>query len=257
MLEIRDLHVNVEGKEIIKGLDLKINQGETHVIMGPNGSGKSTLARTIMGHPKSIVTKGDILVDGNSILGLTTDKRAKLGLFMQFQNPIEVEGVGFINFLHLAKQSASSSAVSTKEFMKEIKSNISELKMGEDFLGRSLNQGFSGGEKKKAEVLQLAVLKPKMAILDEPDSGLDIDAIKVVSNSVNNLSNKSELGLLIITHYSRILSFIKPQVVHVMVDGKIVAEGGNELIEKLEKDGYNTYINQDSGKNAGEQTTEH
>lgn len=242
MLEIKDLHVSVEGKEIIKGLNLRMKQGETHVIMGPNGSGKSTLARTIMGHPKSVVTKGDILVDNQSILGLTTDRRAKLGLFMQFQNPVEVEGVGFINFLHLAKQSSGDSAVSTKDFMKDIKSNISELKMGEDFLGRSLNQGFSGGEKKKAEVLQLSILKPKIAILDEPDSGLDIDAIKVVSNSVNNLAERIDLGLLIITHYSRILSFIKPQVVHVMVDGNIVAEGGNELIEKLEKEGYNTYI---------------
>jgi Fe-S cluster assembly ATP-binding protein len=242
MLEIKDLYVTVEGKEIIKGVNLKISQGETHVIMGPNGSGKSTLAKAIMGHPKLIVTKGDILIDGQSMLGITTDKRAKLGLFLQFQNPVEVEGVGFINFLHLAKQSGGDKAVSTKEFMTEIKSNISELKMGEDFLGRSLNQGFSGGEKKKAEVLQLSVLKPKIAILDEPDSGLDIDAIKVVSNAVNNISKRENLGLLIITHYSRILSFIKPQFVHVMVDGKIVADGSNELIEKLEKEGYDSYI---------------
>jgi Fe-S cluster assembly ATP-binding protein len=242
MLEIKDLYVTVEGKEIIKGVNLKINQGETHVIMGPNGSGKSTLAKAIMGHPKLIVTKGEILIDGQSVLGITTDKRAKLGLFLQFQNPVEVEGVGFINFLHLAKQSGGDKAVSTKEFMTEIKSSISELKMGEDFLGRSLNQGFSGGEKKKAEVLQLSVLKPKIAILDEPDSGLDIDAIKVVSNTVNNISKRENLGLLIITHYSRILSFIKPKFVHVMVDGKIVADGSNELIEKLEKDGYDSYI---------------
>jgi len=242
MLEVRDLHVSLEGKEILKGVSLKINQGETHVIMGPNGSGKSTLAKTIMGHPKSIVTKGDILIDDKSVLGTTTDKRAKLGLFLQFQNPVEIEGVGFINFLHLAKQSSGDSAISTKEFMKEVKSSISELKMGEDFLGRSLNQGFSGGEKKKAEVLQLSVLKPKIAILDEPDSGLDIDAIKIVSSAVNDMTNRDHLGLLIITHYSRILSFIKPQFVHVMVDGKIVAEGGNELIEKLEKEGYDSYI---------------
>ncbi len=242
MLEIKDLYVNVEGKEIIKGVNLKINQGETHVIMGPNGSGKSTLARAIMGHPKLIIAKGDILIDGESALGMTTDKRAKLGLFLQFQNPVEIEGVGFINFLHLARQSGGDKAVSTKEFMTEIKSNISDLKMGEDFLGRSLNQGFSGGEKKKAEILQLSVLKPKIAILDEPDSGLDIDAIKVVSSAVNKISGKENLGLLIITHYSRILSFIKPQFVHVMVDGRIVAEGSNELIEKLEKEGYDSYI---------------
>ncbi len=242
ILEIKDLYVTIEGKEILKGVSFKIEQGETHVIMGPNGSGKSTLARTIMGHPKSIVTKGDILIDGESVLGLTADKRAKLGLFLQFQNPVEVEGVGFINFLHLAKQSSRDSALSTKDFMKEIKANISELKMGEDFLGRSLNQGFSGGEKKKAEILQLSILKPKLAILDEPDSGLDIDAIKVVSSAVNNISGKENLGLLIITHYSRILSYIKPKYVHVMVDGKIVEEGGHELIEKLEKDGYDSYI---------------
>jgi Fe-S cluster assembly ATP-binding protein len=246
ILEIKDLYVNIESKEIIKGLNLKIKEGETHVIMGPNGSGKSTLARTIMGHPKSTIVKGDILVDGESILGMTTDKRAKLGLFMQFQNPVEVEGVGFINFLHLAKQGLNSSTVNTKEFMKEVKGNISELKMGEDFIGRSLNQNFSGGEKKKAEMLQLAILKPKIAILDEPDSGLDIDAIKIVSSSVNSLSEKNHLGLLIITHYSRILSYMKPQFVHVMVDGKIVAEGGHELIEKLEKEGYDSYLNQKS-----------
>jgi Fe-S cluster assembly ATP-binding protein len=241
ILEIENLHVSIEGKEIIKGVNLKMSQGETHVIMGRNGSGKSTLARTILGHPKSHVTKGDIKVDGKSILEMKTDERAKLGLFLQFQNPVEVEGVGFINFLHLAKQASVNNQQSTKDFMKEIKGSISELKMGEDFLGRSLNQGFSGGEKKKAEVLQLSVLKPKIAILDEPDSGLDIDAIKTVSSTINNIAGKDNLGLLIITHYSRILSFIKPQFVHVMVDGKIVAEGGNELIEKLEKEGYDSY----------------
>jgi Fe-S cluster assembly ATP-binding protein len=246
ILEIKDLYVNIEGKEILKGLNLKINQGETHVIMGPNGSGKSTLARTIMGHPKSVITKGEILIDGESALGLTPDKRAKLGLFLQFQNPVEVEGVGFINFLHLAKQAGVDNTQSTKDFMKEIKGTIVDLKMGEDFIGRSLNQGFSGGEKKKAEVLQMSVLKPKIAILDEPDSGLDIDAIKVVSEEINKISKKDNMGLLIITHYSRILSYIKPQFVHVMVDGKIVADGTHELIEKLEKEGYDSYINKES-----------
>ncbi len=242
ILEIKDLHVNVEGKEIIKGLNLKINQGEVHVIMGPNGSGKSTLAKTILGHPKSVVTSGSILVDGKSIIEMKTDERAKLGLFLQFQNPVEVEGVGFINFLHLAQQAASPTPLNTKDFMKEVKSNISELKMGEDFIGRSLNMGFSGGEKKKAEILQLSILKPKIAILDEPDSGLDIDAIKIVSNAVNSISKKDNLGLLIITHYSRILSFMKPEFVHIMVDGNIVAEGGSELVNKLEKEGYDQYI---------------
>lgn len=220
MLEIKNLHVSIEGKEILKGLNLAVKQGETHVIMGPNGSGKSTLARTIMGHSKSAVTKGDIFVDNESLLGMKTDRRARLGLFMQFQNPVEIEGVGFLNFLHLAKQSSGDTTTSTKEFMKEVKGSIADLKMGEDFIGRSLNQNFSGGEKKKAEVLQLSVLKPKIAILDEPDSGLDIDAIKVVSSEINKIAERENLGLLIITHYSRILSFIKPQFVHVMVDGK-------------------------------------
>ena len=242
ILEIKDLHVNVEGKEILKGVSLKMKDDEVHVVMGPNGSGKSTLAKTIMGHPRSSVTSGDILVDGESIIGLSTDKRAKLGLFMQFQNPVEVEGVGFINFLHLAKQATVGSTVNTKDFMTDVKKNIGELKMGEDFLGRSLNQGFSGGEKKKAEILQLSVLRPKIAILDEPDSGLDIDAIRIVSRSVNGIKEATKAGLLIITHYNRILSYISPEYVHVMVDGKIVANGGHELVEKLEKEGYDSYL---------------
>ncbi|HVC57979.1 MAG TPA: Fe-S cluster assembly ATPase SufC [Candidatus Acidoferrales bacterium] len=242
ILEIKDLHVSLEGKEIIKGLNLSIKEGEVHVIMGPNGSGKSTLAKTIMGHPQAHIMSGDILVDGKSIKELKTDERAKLGLFLQFQNPIEIEGVGFINFLHAAKQSMGDDSP-TKEFMKGIRENVASLKMGDNFIGRSLNQGFSGGEKKKAEILQMAVLKPKMSILDEPDSGLDIDAIKVVSENINKfLEGGKERSLLIITHYSRILSFIKPQFVHVMVDGKVVAEGKEELIEKLEKEGYDSYI---------------
>jgi Fe-S cluster assembly ATP-binding protein len=241
-LEIRDLHVSIEGKEIIKGLNLKVAQGENHVIMGPNGSGKSTLAKTIMGHPRFVITKGDILSDGKSILEMTTDERAKLGLFLQFQNPVEIEGVGFINFLHLASQSMGTKEGSTKDFMKNVKSKIKELNMNDDFIGRPLNQGFSGGEKKKSEVLQMSVLKPKIAILDEPDSGLDIDAIKQVSSSINDIAKANNSGLLIITHYSRILSFMKPEFVHVMVDGRIVDEGGKELVEKLEKGGYDSYI---------------
>jgi Fe-S cluster assembly ATP-binding protein len=241
-LKIEDLHVDVEGKEIIKGLSLKMAQGETHVIMGPNGSGKSTLAKTIMGHPHYKITKGDILVDGKSILEMTTDVRAKLGLFLQFQNPVEIEGVGFMNFLHLASQSMGTKQGTTKEFMKEIKGKIKELKMNEDFIGRPLNMGFSGGEKKKSEVLQMSVLKPKIAILDEPDSGLDIDAIKQVSESISKMAESEKMGVLIITHYSRILSYMKPTFVHVMVGGLIVEEGGKELIEKLEKQGYDSYL---------------
>jgi len=246
-LELKNLYVTVDGKEIIKGVSPILKQGEVHVIMGPNGSGKSTLARAILGHPKSKVTGGDILVDGKSILGLTTDKRAQLGLFLQFQNPVEVEGVGFINFLHTAKQSLGNTTVSMRDFMKEMKDNIASLKMSEDFIGRSLNQGFSGGEKKKAEVLQMTVLKPKLAILDEPDSGLDIDAIRTVSENINELAKKNNMGLLLITHYNRILSYIKPDVVYVMVNGKIVDRGGHELTEKLEKEGYDSYINSNNG----------
>ena len=241
-LEINELHAGIEGKEIIKGLNLKVSQGETHVIMGPNGSGKSTLAKAVLGHPHVGVTAGDIRVDGKSILGVTTDARARMGLFLQFQNPAEIEGVGYINFLHLAKQSMGDTSTSTREFMKEIKSRIATLKMSEDFIKRPLNQGFSGGEKKKSEILQMSVLKPKIAILDEPDSGLDIDAIKTVSDSINEIAQRERSGLLIITHYSRILKYIRPDFVHVMVDGKIVDEGRQELIDRLEKEGYDSYI---------------
>jgi Fe-S cluster assembly ATP-binding protein len=241
-LEIKDLHVEVEGKPIINGVSLAVKAGETHVIMGPNGSGKSTLAKAIMGHPKAKVTRGDILLDGKSITKLSADRRAKLGLFLQFQNPVEVEGVGFINFLHSAKQALSDNAPGMKEFMTELKGNISSLKMSEDFIGRHLNQGFSGGEMKKAEILQMAVLKPKMAILDEPDSGLDIDAVKVVSTKINEIAKESNMGLLIITHYNRILRYINADHVHVMVGGSIVASGGRELAEKLEKEGYEPYV---------------
>ncbi len=241
-LEIRELHAGIEGKEIIKGLNLKVSQGETHVIMGPNGSGKSTLAKAVLGHPHVSVTAGDIMVDGKSILGVTTDARARMGLFLQFQNPAEIEGVGYINFLHLAKRSMGDTSTSTREFMKEIKSRIVNLKMSEDFIKRPLNQGFSGGEKKKSEILQMGVLKPKIAILDEPDSGLDIDAIKTVSDSINEIAQRERSGLLIITHYSRILKYIRPDFVHVMFDGKIVDEGRQELIDRLEKEGYDSYV---------------
>jgi Fe-S cluster assembly ATP-binding protein len=240
-LEIRNLCVDIEGRRVLNGIDLAVGEGETHVIMGPNGSGKSTLAKAIMGHPRTKVVKGDILVDGKSIKGMSTDKRAKLGLFMQFQNPVEVEGVGFINFLHSAKQATGSSA-DMKGFMTELKGNISSLKMSEDFIGRHLNQGFSGGEMKKAEILQMAVLKPRIAILDEPDSGLDIDAVKVVSTKINAISKESGTGLLIITHYNRILEYINADHVHVMVGGKIVASGGRDLAERLEKEGYEHYM---------------
>ncbi len=245
-LEIRDLHVEVDGKKIVNGISLMVGAGETHVIMGPNGSGKSTLARAVMGHPKVKVTGGDILLDGKSILGLSADRRAKLGLFLQFQNPVGVEGVGFISFLYNARQAVGSSAPSMKEFMQELKVNMSSLEMGEDFVGRHLNQGFSGGEMKKAEMLQMAVLKPKIAILDEPDSGLDIDAVKTVSAKINEVAKENGTGLLVITHYNRILRYIAPDYVHVMVGGRIVASGDRSLAERLEKEGYEPYLKGES-----------
>lgn len=244
ILEIKDLHVTLDGKEILKGINLKVKQGEMHVIMGPNASGKSTLTKTIMGHPKYKVTGGDILIDGKSILPLTTDKRAKQGLFLLFQNPVEIEGVGYISFLHSAKDALAEKPESMKVFMSEIKANITKLKLGDGFIGRSLNHGFSGGEKKKAEMLQLKMLKPKMAILDEPDSGLDIDAVKLVSSEINEISQTDHCGFIIITHYNRILSYVKPDHVHVLVNGKLVASGGRDLAEQLERKGYDSYIKQ-------------
>ncbi|MDE1856503.1 MAG: Fe-S cluster assembly ATPase SufC [Candidatus Micrarchaeota archaeon] len=240
-LEIKDLHISVDSKEVVKGVSLTINEGEVHVIMGPNGSGKTTLVKGVMGYPKLKVTAGDIMVDGESIRELSTDKRAKLGLFLQFQNPVEVEGVGFVNFLHNAKEAASGGGINTKEFVKEVKENAARLKMGEGFMSRSLNQGFSGGEKKKAEILQMSMLKPKIAILDEPDSGLDIDAVKIVAENINEIAERTRMGVLVITHYSRILDYMKPDFVHVMVNGRIVAEGDKSMIAKLEKEGYDSF----------------
>jgi Fe-S cluster assembly ATP-binding protein len=241
-LELKDLYVEVEGKEIVKGINLKIGAGEFHVLMGHNGSGKTTLAKAVMGHPSTKVKHGDILFNGQSIKDLTADKRAKLGLFLEFQAPVEVEGVGFVNFLRAVKESTSGSTVDMKQFMGEIREYSDRLSIAGGVIGRSLNQGFSGGEKKKAEILQMAVLKPKLAILDEPDSGLDIDAVKAVAQSINEVYNKNNTGMLLITHYSRILNYMEPQFVHVMAAGKIVAEGGKELINKLEKEGYESFV---------------
>jgi Fe-S cluster assembly ATP-binding protein len=243
ILEIVNLHVAIEDKEIIKGLNLKIKDNEFHVLMGPNGSGKTTLGKTIMGHPKLKITQGEILVDGKSILGLKADKRAKLGLFLQFQNPIEIEGVGFVNFLNAAS-GALHGPSDVKTFLKEIKENSAKLNIEENMSKRQLNQGFSGGEKKKAEILQMSILKPKLAILDEPDSGLDIDSIKIVANNINEIAKMNNMGLLVITHYSRILNYMNPQFVHIIIDGKIVAEGGTELIKELEEEGYDRFVKQ-------------
>jgi Fe-S cluster assembly ATP-binding protein len=238
-LEIKNLHVKVGKREVIKGVNLTIKEGEFHVLMGPNGSGKTTLSKAILGHPKMQVTDGDIVVNGGSILNLSTDERARLGIFMQFQQPVEIEGLGLISFLNTARSSLQDKSP-LKEFMEEIKQTAERLHIKEDIIGRSLNYGFSGGEKKKLEILQMRLLKPKMVILDEPDSGLDVDAVKVVASSVNEFIKNSKVGILLITHYSRILSYMKPDYVHVMIDGMIVKNGGKELAERIEKEGYKT-----------------
>jgi Fe-S cluster assembly ATP-binding protein len=240
-LEIRDLYASVEGKEILKGVNLTINQGEVHALMGPNGSGKSTLAYTLLGHSKYKVTKGDILVDGESILSYPPDKRAKSGLFLAFQYPVTVPGVTMFSFLRAAYNSVhtdeKNQAPTLYEFREAMNEKMKLLGVDESFMNRYLNEGFSGGEKKRAEILQLALMKPKFAILDETDSGLDIDALKVVAEGVSKIAG-NDLGVLIITHYQRILKYIKPNYVHVLYDGKITASGGEELSLKLEEKGY-------------------
>lgn len=245
-LEIRNLHVSIDNKKIINGLDFSSKQGEVHAIMGPNGSGKSTLAYTLLGHPKYTVTEGDILIDGESLLEMSTDERAKKGLFLGFQYPTEVSGVGYSNFLRSAYNSLSKAFgqenrevfLTVKEFHDYIKKNLELVGLDSSFLGRYLNEGFSGGEKKRSEVLQMLVLKPKFAILDEPDSGLDIDAVKSVAGSINQLINP-ESGVIVITHYARILRYLaKLDYVHVMSKGRIVKSGGKELAEVLEEKGY-------------------
>ncbi len=241
ILEIKGLSAGVEGNEVIKDIDLTVKSGEIHVLMGPNGSGKTTLANVLFGNPKYKVLGGDVLVDGKSILGMKTNERAKLGLFMQFQNPVEIEGLGFIHFMRTAKETISGSRINFKEFMDDIKSYMKELDMNDEFINRPVNVGFSGGERKKLEALQMLVLKPSIAVLDEPDSGLDIDALKRVASAVSNAAKSSNIGLLIITHYSRILSYIKPDYVHVMIGGSIAKSGGIELVEKLEKEGYEQF----------------
>lgn len=242
MLQIKKLKVNIEDKEIIKGLDLNIKDGEIHALMGPNGSGKSTLAQTLMGHPKYEVKSGKVLLDGKNLLDLDVTERALAGVFLAFQYPSEVSGVTIANFLRLA-YNAKMKKLGQKEltpvnFRKLLKEKMDMLKIKEDFMNRYLNEGFSGGEKKRAEVLQMAILEPKLAILDETDSGLDIDALKIVSEGVLTLHKKTGMAVLIITHYTRILSYIKPDFVHVMKNGLIVQEGGSELAHKLEKEGY-------------------
>jgi Fe-S cluster assembly ATP-binding protein len=242
-LEITNLHVSIEDKEILKGLTLTINQGEVHAIMGPNGTGKSTLAYTLMGHPNYKVTKGEILFKGQNVLDLEADERSRLGMFLAFQYPVAIPGVTVANFLRTAINARRRAAnpedkgVPIPEFRKVLKEQMDMLKMDHNFAGRYLNDGFSGGEKKRAEILQMAALKPEIAILDETDSGLDIDALRIVAEGVNALSGPN-LGVLVITHYQRLLNYIKPQFVHIMLDGRIVESGGPDLALHLEDQGY-------------------
>jgi Fe-S cluster assembly ATP-binding protein len=234
---IEDLHVSIEGKEILKGVNLSINRGEVHALMGPNGSGKSTLANTLMGHPRYEVTGGRVLFKGEDILGLRPDQRARKGLFLAFQYPTSIPGVTMVNFLRASLKAVRSSDVPVREFRTILKETMDLLKMDESFARRYVNDGFSGGEKKRAEVLQLGILRPEMAVLDETDSGLDIDALRTVAEGVSALMGPG-MGVLLITHYQRILNYIKPDFVHVLFGGRIVKSGGRELAEELEARGY-------------------
>ena len=242
-LAIKDLHVNVEDTEILKGVNLTIKSGEVHAVMGPNGTGKSTLAYALMGHPKYEVSAGEVSLDGKDVLDLEPNERSKLGLFLAFQYPVAVPGVSVANFLrtainaHRKAKDPEDKGISIPDFRKKLKEKMALLSMDEAFAGRYLNDGFSGGEKKRVEILQMATLEPKFSILDETDSGLDIDALKIVSDGVNTISKENQ-GILVITHYQRILNYIKPDFVHVMLNGKIVESGGPELALKLEADGY-------------------
>jgi Fe-S cluster assembly ATP-binding protein len=243
-LEIRNLHVRIEEREILKGVDLTVDRGEVHALMGPNGSGKSTLANTLLGHPTYEVTEGSIVFKGEDITEAEPHERAKAGLFLAFQYPVSIPGVSVANFLRMAinakrtRAGTGESPIQVKEFRNELQHAIELLDVDRAFTSRHLNDGFSGGEKKRAEILQMAMLKPDVAILDETDSGLDIDALRTVAEGVQKLHSEQGLGALIITHYQRILHYIKPQFVHIMLDGRIALEGGVELVERLEREGY-------------------
>ncbi|GID31860.1 Fe-S cluster assembly ATPase SufC [Paractinoplanes brasiliensis] len=246
-LEIRDLQVSVklpegELKPILAGVDLTVKAGETHAIMGPNGSGKSTLAYSVAGHPKYEITGGSVTLDGANVLDMTVDERARAGLFLAMQYPVEVPGVSVANFLRTAKTAIEGEAPKLRTWAGELRTAMEKLQMDPSFAQRNVNEGFSGGEKKRHEIMQLELLKPKVAILDETDSGLDIDALRIVSEGVNRVRETGDTGLLLITHYTRILRYIKPDFVHVFVAGKIVQEGGPELAEQLEAEGYERYV---------------
>ncbi len=245
-LEIRDLHVHVDtpegSREILRGVDLTVKQGETHAIMGPNGSGKSTLAYSIAGHPKYTVTRGSVTLDGEDVLKMSVDARARAGLFLAMQYPVEVPGVSVSNFLRTAKTAVDGTAPKLREWVRDVRTAMDRLAIDPAFAERNVNEGFSGGEKKRHEILQLELLKPRFAVLDETDSGLDIDALKVVAEGVNRVRSGGDVGILLITHYTRILRYITPDYVHVFVGGRIVEEGGPELAELLESEGYERFL---------------
>lgn len=242
MLEITNLFVSASKKEIIKGLDLKIRPGEIHVIMGPNGSGKSSLSLALMGHPGYQITSGQIKLDGKNITTLTPDKRAKLGLFLAMQNPVAIPGISVINLLRSAYKNLYGKSPTPLKFVKQIQENLKTLKLDASFATRSINDSFSGGEKKKVEILQINILKPKYLVLDETDSGLDVDALKIVGNGITKNSGP-KVGVLLITHYQRLLRYVKPDFVHILVGGKIVKEGNYKLAEEIEESGYNSITN--------------
>ncbi len=246
VLEIKNLQVSViteaGNKEILRGVDLTVKSGETHAIMGPNGSGKSTLAYSIAGHPKYLITGGSVTLDGNDVLEMSVDERAKAGLFLAMQYPVEVPGVSVSNFLRTAVTAIRGEAPKVRTWVGEVKEAMASLNIDPAFSERNVNEGFSGGEKKRHEILQMELLRPKIAILDETDSGLDVDALRIVSEGVNRVKANSDLGVMLITHYTRILRYIKPDFVHVFANGKIVEAGGPELADKLEEQGYAAYI---------------
>ena len=245
-LDIKDLHVSVntdDGEvEILRGVDLTVNTGEVHAIMGPNGSGKSTLAYSIAGHPKYKITQGSVTLDGQDLLGMTVDARARAGLFLAMQYPVEVPGVSVANFLRTAKTALDGEAPKLRTWVKDVNAALEGVDLDPAFAQRSVNEGFSGGEKKRHEIAQLELLNPKFAVLDETDSGLDIDALRVVADGVNRYTSQADKGLLLITHYTRILQYIKPDFVHVFVAGRVAEQGGRELADQLEAEGYDKYV---------------
>jgi Fe-S cluster assembly ATP-binding protein len=237
-LEITNLHVRIEDREILKGVTLAINEGELHALMGPNGSGKSTLASTLLGHPAYEITEGSITFRGENITEADPEDRAKAGLFLAFQYPVSIPGVSVANFLRMALNTQREENIGVKEFGAKLRKAADILKVDRDFTSRHLNDGFSGGEKKRCEILQMAMLEPKVAILDETDSGLDVDALRTVAEGVTALHEEQGMGALVITHYTRILEYIKPQFVHIMMDGRILTEGGPELADRIDSEGY-------------------